>query len=141
MAPGADGRTYQCPFCGSRLQAAIGSDQLAAGLKLDLGNVDGFVLELARSLHGHLGERTRLELVSGRVMRFELHFEKDAFVVAREGHGMVTQHKKLVRGVALKTTAHPVDRWVELLVRALATFANENARVAQVLTQLNPGAK
>lgn len=139
MTPGADGRTYTCAFCDAKLQAALSTDQVAAGLKLDLGNVEAFFFQLATSLHGSMGERTKLQLDGQRVLRFELLFEKDAFVVAREGGGVVTQHKKLVRGVALKTTPHPMDKWVALLVKALTTHANENARVAQVLAQLPGG--
>jgi hypothetical protein len=59
-------------------------------------------------------------------------------VAKRETHGIVTQYKKLVRGIALKTTHHPLDRWVQLLTEALASHANENARVAQVLSHLQP---
>ena len=51
---------------------------------------------------------------------------------------MVGQYKKLVRGIALKTQHHPLDKWVELLIASLAAYANENARVAQVLSQLKP---
>ena len=42
----------------------------------------------------------------------------------------------MVRGVALKTTIHPLDIWVGLLAKAIAAHVNDNARVAQVLSQL-----
>jgi hypothetical protein len=41
---------------------------------------------------------------------------------------VLTQHKKMVRGIALKTATHPIDAWVDMLMRALAAHANENSR-------------
>jgi hypothetical protein len=136
MAPGADGRTYDCPYCGARQQEAIASEQLAQGLKLDLSNVDAFIHQLAHQLHGHFGERTKLRLDGAVVSHFEINLDPDLFVAKREADRVVAQHKKLVRGIALKTAIHPLDTWVQMLTRSLASHANENARVAQVLSQL-----
>ena len=41
--------------------------------------------------------------------------DPDVFLAHRESHGVVTQHKKVVRGIALRTTAVAIDRWVEML--------------------------
>ncbi len=136
MKPRADGRVFACEYCGSEVQAAVDADQIAAGLELDLANAESFVVDLSKALHGHLGERTKLVLAGPKIMAFELHFDRDVFVVKREPHGIVAQHRKLVRGIALKTSTHPLDRWVALLSKALADDANENARVAQVLGRL-----
>jgi hypothetical protein len=83
-----------------------------------------------------MGERTKLQSEGTRIVCFELHLEPDVFLVKREMHGIVAQHKKIVRGIALKTATHPLDHWVTLLSKALAAHANENARVAQVLATL-----
>ena len=136
MSPKADGRTMACNFCGAEMQVAVGADQIAQGLRLDLANVDEFVFQLAHALHHGMKERSKLQLEGTRVLLFELDLGTDLFVVLRESGAVVTRHKKMVRGIALKTATHPIDRWVELLSRALAAFANENARVAQVLSQL-----
>jgi hypothetical protein len=136
MKPKADGRTMECTFCGAELLAAVGADQIAAGLKLDLNNIEAFVLELAQALHHGLKERSKLQLNGALLVLFELDLGNDMFVVLRENGAVVTRHKKMVRGIALKTATHPIDRWVELLSKALASHANENARVAQVLSQL-----
>jgi len=136
MQPGADGRTFACTYCGTQVQAAIDGAQLAAGLKLDLADADAFLHGLATALHGALGERTKIKLHGDRIQHFEINLDPDLFVVKRESHGVVAQHKKLVRGVALKTATHPLDRWVQLLTKALAAHANENARIAQVLASL-----
>ena len=136
MVPHADGRTYKCEHCDAALQVAIDSDQIAAGLRLDFQNMDVFIAQLFRALRIAFAERVRVQHDGGRLAMVEVAFEKDAFVVRRDGVGLVTQHKKLVRGVALKTTPHPVDVWIGLLTKAIAAHANENARVAQVLAHL-----
>jgi hypothetical protein len=138
MVPRSDGRIFTCPYCSAEAQVAIESGQIAAGLKLDLANADQFLQELAMALHGHFGERTKLKLEGTQVQHFEVNLDPHLFVAKRETHGIVTQYKKLVRGIALKTTHHPLDRWVQLLTEALASHANENARVAQVLSHLQP---
>jgi hypothetical protein len=136
MKPKEDGRTMACTFCGAEMQIAVDAAQLSAGLKLDRSNVDEFVHQLATALHHGMKERSKLQLEGTRVLLFELDLGADLFVVVRESGSVVTRHKKMVRGIALKTATHPIDRWVELLSKALASFANENARVAQVLSQL-----
>ena len=136
MTPQHNGRTMACPFCGAEVRVAVGADELAKGFAFDRTNIDAFMLSLAQELHGGMKDRSKLELEAGRVSVFELNLGNDLFVVIRESGSVVTRHKKMVRGIALKTTTHPVDRWVELLSKALASFANENARVAAVLSQL-----
>jgi hypothetical protein len=72
-------------------------------------------------------------------MLFELDLDKDRFVAKHEGRGVVTQHKRMVRGVALKTVTHPVDVWVGLLAKALAAHANTSAQAVQILAQIKVG--
>ena len=136
MTPQADGRTLACPFCGAQLQVAIDGEQVAAGMHLDLSNAGAFLAQLAQDLHPHFGERSKLEMEGARVILFELNLDPDVFLARHEPHGVVAQHRKLVRGIALKTATHPLDRWVQLLSRSLASHANENARVAQVLARI-----
>jgi hypothetical protein len=136
MEPQADGRTLACPFCGAQVQVAVDGGQVAAGLHLDLSNAGAFLAQLAQDLHPHFGERSRLEMSSGRVVLFELNLDPDLFVARHEPQGIVAQHRKMVRGIALKTATHPLDRWVTLLSKSLALHANENARVAQVLARI-----
>jgi hypothetical protein len=136
MKPRTDGRVHACEYCGAEVQAAIDADQLAVGLKLDLNDVEAFVTGLANALHGSVGGRTKLSLDGARVVSFELDLSPDLFLVKREAHGIVAQHKKMSRGIALKTASPPLDQWVKLLTKALAAHANENARVAQVLASL-----
>lgn len=136
MKAGFDPRFSACPYCGVEAQVNVGGDQIAAGLRLDVTNIEAFLTGLADGLHGHLGERTKLRVEGGRVQHFEINLDPDVFIAKRESYGVIAQHKKLVRGVALKTNTHPLDRWVELLSKALAAHANENARVALILSQI-----
>jgi hypothetical protein len=48
----------------------------------------------------------------------------------------VSQHKKVVRGVALKSKDVPLQQWVELLAQALSRHANVNAQAGQLAAQL-----
>jgi hypothetical protein len=136
MVPQWDGRIHACPYCRTQVQVAITGDQLAAGMALDLANVDAFLGRLAQTLYQGFTEHTRIEAQGNYVIGIEVHLEPDVFMVRRDGQHAVAQHKKVVRGIALKTATVPLDRWVELLMDALARHANMNARAAWVLGQL-----
>ena len=105
-------------------------------MRLDLANMEAFLVQLADALHHGFPDRTRVQRSGTVIAAIELDLEKDLFIAKREAHGVVAQHKRMVRGVALKTTTHPLDRWVELLTRSIAAHVNTNARVAQVLARL-----
>ena len=136
MAPQADGRVHACPYCGAAIQVAIAADQLAAGMALNLQDVDAFLSRLANTMSQGFQEHTRIEANGRTVMLIEINLEPEVFVVRREGQHAVAQHKKVVRGIALKNTTLQLDRWVTMLTTALAKHANENARAAWVLGQL-----
>jgi hypothetical protein len=137
--PSPDARIHACEYCGTEFRVGVDTEQLAESLRLDLNDVDTFLYKLAHSLHHGFAGRTRLEVVGQRLELFELNLDPELFVARREPQGLIAQHRKMVRGIALKTATLPIDRWVEMLTRALATHANENARVAQVLAQLRAG--
>lgn len=136
LSPSTDGRTFACEFCGARHQFAIDSAQIAQGFKLDLSNVDAFLHKLAHELHATMSGRTKLRLDGDQVAHFEINLDPDLYMAKREASGVIAQHKKLVRGIALKTVTHPLDAWVAMLSKSLAAHANENARVARILSQL-----
>lgn len=139
MQPTGDGRTFACAYCGTRIQVAVDAHQLAAGLRLDFSNVDVFLQQLATSLAQAFGDAARIGYHEGRVVSLELRLEHDLFVAKREPHGLLTQHKKLVRGVALKTKTLSIDVWVKDLTHSIAEHANHNAHVAGVLARLKGG--
>jgi hypothetical protein len=139
MTPKSDGRTVNCPYCEAELQVAIDSGQIAAGLQIDLANVDAFLFRLAATLHANFAALTKVQHDGGQLQHFEIKLDPDLFVAKREsyGDGMIVQHKKLVRGVALKTVTHPIDQWVELLTQSLAKHANTRAAAAHAIAQFS----
>jgi hypothetical protein len=136
MVPGADGRLYKCGYCGTQAQVAIGGDQLAAGMALDLSNIEAFLGHLAHSLAQAVPAQVRIESSGAHVHGIEVMLEPDGFLLRREGQHVVCQYKKLVRGIALKTKDLPLDQWVEMLAHALARQANVNAQAAALASQL-----
>ena len=133
---GPDVRKGVCAHCGNELTVAIDSAQIAAGMHLDIQNADAFMAQLAKSLAHAFGQRTKVHWERGRIVKIELDLGKDMFVALLEIDSVVAQHKKMVRGVALKTSTHPVDVWVGLLHKAIATHVNTNAKAAAALAQL-----
>lgn len=136
MNPLGDGRTYVCPFCNTRILVAVEGHQIAAGMRLDLRNIDAFLAQLANTLHAGFSECTRIQAQGPIVHSIDVVIEPDGFVIRREGASVVATHKKMVRGVALKTTTMSVDQWVEKLTAALARQASTNTRAAWVLARL-----
>ncbi len=134
---GPDVRKGVCAHCGCELTVAIDSEQIAAGMHLDIANADAFMAQLARSLGHAFGQRAKVHWDRGKIVKIELDLGKDMFVAVLEGGDQVQgQHKKMVRGVALKTAMHPIDVWVGLLHKAIATHVNTNAKAATALAQL-----
>ena len=133
---GPDVRKGVCQHCGAELTVAIDSEQIAAGMQLDIANADAFMRQLARALGHAFGQRTRIEWSSGKITKVSLDLGKDMFVAVLEIDQVVGQKKKMVRGVALKTAHHPIDIWVGLLHEAIATHVNTNAKAATALAQL-----
>ena len=136
MTPGWTGRVYACPFCGTQVQVAIGADQIAAGMALDLANMELFLAQLANTLSAGFSEHTRIEANGRTVLSVEIELSPDVFIAKRNGRKVLAQHKRVVRGIALKTATLPLDQWVQMLTQSLANHANQNARAAWVLAQL-----
>jgi hypothetical protein len=139
MSPGPDGRTYACAYCNARIQVAIDGGQIAAGMRADLADAERFLSSLANALAQGFAEHAVIHAQGRVVNALEVHLDPDKFFVRREGHHLVAQHQKVVRGIALRTATVPLDRWYELLCDALAQHANTNARAAWVLGQISGG--
>ena len=136
MNPQPDGRTYACAYCGTRVQVAVEGAQIAAGMRLDLANMEAFLSQLANTLYAGYSERTKIQAEGSVVHVIEVDLDADVFVARREGHRVVVQHKRVVRGIALRTQTLELEAWVEMLTAALANEANTSARAAWVLAQL-----
>jgi hypothetical protein len=136
MLPAPDGRTYDCKYCGAQILVSVEVEQLAAGMKLDLSNATAFLGKLAHMLESAFADRTKVHRQGADVHGIEIDLGADLFVARRDGQGVVAQHKKMVRGIALKTATHPLHQWVTMLHTALAALANENTRASQALASL-----
>lgn len=123
------------------MQVAIGADQIAAGMAIDLANVDAFLTKLANTLSQGFAENTAIQANGAIVMAIEIKLDPDHFHVHREGQHAVATVKKVVRGVALRTKILTLDIWYSQLTQALATHANTNARAAWVLGQIGGGGR
>ncbi len=134
-----DGQIFTCPYCRTQIQVGITADQIAQGMALDLANVDNFLSHLANTLYQGFNEHTRIEANGSFVLAIEVNLEPDVFMVRREGKRAAAQHRKVVRGIALRTKELPLDQWVDMLLDALARHANTNARAAWVLGQFGGG--
>jgi hypothetical protein len=139
MVPQWDGRVHACPFCRTQVQVAIGADQIAAGMAMDFANIDAFLSRLAWTLKQGAFESARIQQSGNFVTSVEVFLEPDQFIVRREGREAIAEHKKIVRGIALRTKRLPLDDWHRLLCEALARYANDNARAAWVLKQIGGG--
>ncbi|CAN5319330.1 hypothetical protein BH11MYX1_BH11MYX1_49160 [soil metagenome] len=133
---GPDVRKGLCQHCGAELAISIDSSQIAAGMQLDLANATAFMNQLARALAHAFGERTKIQWDRGAITKVSLELGKDMFVAVLQIDTIEGQHKKMVRGVALKTKIHPIEVWVGLLHEAIATHVNTNAKAATALAQL-----
>jgi hypothetical protein len=136
MNPEADGRTYACAYCKTRVQVAIDGRQIAAGMQLDLANAASFLHQLATTLSQGFAEQSKIEAQGGHVMSIEVSLEPHLFIARRQGNTVVAQHKRISRGIALKTKTLALDEWLALLTESLAKHANTNARAAWVLQQI-----
>lgn len=136
MVPQRDGRTYACEYCSAQILVAVDGNQIARGLEADLANVEVFLQKLAQMLSETLSDRTKVQQHGAAVVHLEVDLSPDVFVAKREPHGVATMHKRMSRGIALKTTPHPLDHWFDLLTEALARHANQNQRAGQALSRL-----
>jgi hypothetical protein len=136
MQPEADGRTYACGYCRTRIQVAIDGRQIAAGLAVDLSNIESFLEQLAFTLSQGFSEHTTIERDGKKIELIEIDLESDRFIARREGRQVVSEQKKMVRGIALKTHRLSLDQWFEALTNALAQHANASARAAWVLARI-----
>ena len=137
MQPNADGRVFSCSFCKSQKQVGIDEEQLALGLRLDMSNVHQFLHDLSEALHHAFPEKTRVDRNGHHIELVQVNLDPHLFIAKRELTGEYSAHyKKLVRGVALKTKILTLDVWVKDLTKSIAEHANQNARVAHVLSRL-----
>jgi hypothetical protein len=82
-------------------------------------------------------ERKPIRLFSSekRVISIELTLDDDIYVlmVGRDGHRLEATHKKIVRGITLKTESAPVQEWLVLVGDRIQALADKNERAYTAL--------
>src|SRR6266576_3037458 len=94
MTPLPDGRTYACAYCNTHVLVAVEGAQIAAGLHLDLANIEVFLAQLANTLSTGFAERSKIHANGRVVMAIEIDVDADVFIVRRDGPRVVAEHKK-----------------------------------------------
>jgi hypothetical protein len=124
----ADGRSIECKHCGARSARAVDPAKLAASLKTEGESIDQFLERLAKTLSEAFPEHTVVETSGGflsakHVKSIEVTFPDEVYRIARKGHHVEAEKKKLVRGIALKTEHPAVDAWLLGLSGALSRLS------------------
>jgi plasmid stability protein len=82
-------------------------------------------------------ERKPIKLFSSekRVVSIELTLDEDVYVlqIARDGHRLEGSHRKIVRGITLKTESTPVQDWLALVGDRIQRLATTNERAYTAL--------
>jgi hypothetical protein len=82
-------------------------------------------------------ERKPIRLFSPvkRIVSIELTLDDDIYMlkIASDGRRLEASHKKVVRGIVLKTESTPVEKWLDLVGSRLQKAAEQNERVYTAL--------
>ena len=141
MEASADGRSVRCPYCGANDRRAVDPGRLAASLRAETHSLEHLFESLAQRFAGELPDLTRVEtrggfLSSRRVEAFEVGFANELFRMTRGSGRIVAERSEVVRGIALKTEAVPVDEWLRALCEALSAHATSNAATLDALRRI-----
>lgn len=105
---------------------------LAASLRADTADTRTWVEVLGQKLAGALPSRVRLHrgglFGNGAVDGIAADLGGWRFALRLEHSEPIAERTHLVRGIALKTEALPLDAWIDALVAALAELAATSAR-------------
>ncbi len=113
---------------------------LAASLRADTADMPAWVAalgdKLAAALPGRVALRRSGMLGHGPVNGLAADLGAWRFVLHLEHGQPVAERTHLVRGIALKTEALPIDAWIDALSTALADLAATSARERQAILGL-----
>ena len=135
-----DGRSVTCAYCGAKAARAVDPAKLAASLKAEGQSIEQFLEHLGKTLEQVFPEHTTVETAGGflsqkHVASIEVAFPEEVYRIARHGHHLETEKKKLVRGIALKTEHLDVDAWLIGLAGALSKLSASSARAHDALSK------
>jgi hypothetical protein len=120
-------------------------DLVAASLRADAGDLDGFFPALAARLEGALPPgRARIDrrskgfLSREKVVRgIEITMGDNTYSCTRGGPiGVQASRRKVVRGIALSTEELGLDAWIDALAAELAAEAEASAAARERLERM-----
>lgn len=118
-------------------------DLLAASLRADARDVDGFVEALATKLEASFPEQTRIERKGGRlggarkhVRRVELEIGERRYELSHRSGSVGCMRRTVVRGIALKSEELTLDAWIDALSGDLLGEADRSERSRLALERL-----
>jgi hypothetical protein len=123
-------------------QSADGLDfeLLAASLRADTADMPAWMSALAEKLAGALPGRVAVHhgglLGRGPVTSLAADLGPWRFVLRLEHGQAIAERTHIVRGIALKSEALPLDGWIDALSAALADLAATSARERQAILGL-----
>jgi hypothetical protein len=113
---------------------------LAASLRADSADMPAWVAALGEKLVGALPGRVALRhgglLGHGPVTGLAADLGAWRFALSLDHGQPAAERTHVVRGIALKTEALPLDTWIEALSAALAELAATSARERQAILGL-----
>lgn len=115
-------------------------DLLAASLRADTADMGTLVAVLGAKLAAALPARVRLRhgglFGGGPVTGFTVDLGSWRFGLRQERGQPAAERTHVVREIALKTEALPLDAWLDALVGALAELAQTSARERSAIQSL-----
>jgi hypothetical protein len=117
-----------------------GFELLAASLRADARDLDGFFEALAAKLSASLPESTKVDREGfrgrGRVRSITVELGKHRYGLERDSVGVTCMCASAVRGIVLKNEELDLDEWIDSLARDLADAAEQSERGRLALDQL-----
>jgi hypothetical protein len=116
-------------------------DLLAASLRADATDTAAFLEALAARLEGALPGQVEVQRKGGlfggkRVRRIAVRLGDSHYEIEGDGGPPTARRRTVVRGIALKSEALPVDAWIDALSADLLALAQTSERGRAALERL-----
>ena len=111
----------------------LGFEVVASSLRADAGDTKSFLEVLATKLGGALPTRTVIERESHLFSRetpvksISIELGEFRYQIGHQHGASAAQRTRVVRGIALKTEALPMDDWLDTLSQGLMELAQQSA--------------
>jgi hypothetical protein len=144
LPPPTGGRAVECEYCGPTSGRVLDPVFLASALHGAVDDIEHAAHALADKLVKTFPDRTQLETSGGllsakKLKLLQITLDPHHYRLRRDGHQVVAERVKVVRGVALKTTQLRFDEWIQELARDLAAMAADTAASRAALARFVRG--